>query len=296
MTNFTDRLAEAVRSKRSPLMVGLDPRAGLLPDALRPADGAPRDAVAEAYREFCCAVIDAVADLTAIVKPQAAFFEQLGPAGMAALKAVVDHAKDAGLLVCVDGKRNDIGSTAEGYADAWLGEASAWGADALTVSPYLGGDSLEPFTRVAGERGAGVFVLVKTSNPGGGLFQDVESDGVPMYRRVAEHVESIAAAAAGASGYGVAGAVVGATYPEQLAELRAAMPHAWLLIPGYGAQGGTADDVAAGFDSAGLGAVVNSSRGVIFAYNKPGAPSDWREAVRAAAAESAEQLRAAARL
>lgn len=277
-------------------MVGLDPRADRLPDSLRRVEDAPLAAVAEAYREFCRGVIDVVADHTAIVKPQAAFFEQLGPAGMAALSAVIDHAKAAGLLVCVDGKRNDIGSTAEGYADAWLGEASAWRADALTVSPYLGDDSLEPFTRVAAERGAGVFVLVKTSNQGGGLFQDVAADGVPLYRRVAEHVEGIAEATAGAAGYGVAGAVVGATYPEQLAELRAAMPHAWLLIPGFGAQGGTAGDVAAGFDAAGLGAVVNSSRGVIFAYNRPGASGDWRDAVRAAAADAAEQLRVAAGL
>ena len=293
MPAFMDRLADAVRAKRSPLMVGLDPRRDPLPDELRPADGASLDAVAEAFREFSCGVVDAVADVTPIVKPQAAFFEQLGPAGMAALGAVIDHARDAGLLVCVDGKRNDIGSTAAAYADGWLGESSAWRGDALTVSPYLGDDSLEPFTKVAAERDAGVFVLVKTSNPGGGLFQDKVSEDEPLYRTVGAHVESIAAATAADHGYGVAGAVVGATYPEQLVELRAAMPHTWFLIPGFGAQGGSAADVAGGFAADGLGAVVNSSRGVIFAHQKAAPGTPWKDAVRAAAVEATEQLRAA---
>ncbi|MGL4512025.1 MAG: orotidine-5'-phosphate decarboxylase [Lacipirellulaceae bacterium] len=296
MTVFFDRLADAVRTKRSPLMVGLDPRAASLPERLRPAPGAPLDVVAEAYRAFCCGVIDAVADLTPVVKPQAAFFEELGPTGMTALGDVIRHAKGAGLLVCVDGKRNDIGSTAEAYASGWLGGESPWGADALTVSPYLGDDSLEPFTRIAAERGAGVFVLVKTSNPGGKLWQDRDVEGRTLYARVGEHVERVAAATAGPCGYGVAGAVVGATYPAQLAELRAAMPHTWFLVPGFGAQGGTAADTAGAFDEAGLGAVVNSSRAVIFPYERPGGcygPDDWRLAVRAAAEEAVTQLRAA---
>ncbi|TWT89933.1 Orotidine 5'-phosphate decarboxylase [Pseudobythopirellula maris] len=293
MPHFMDALAAAVRAKRSPLMVGLDPRLASLPDAIRPEAEAPPAVVAESFRVFCCGVVDAVADLTPIVKPQAAFFEQLGPAGMGALGAVIEHARAAGLLVCVDGKRNDIGSTAEAYADGWLGRSSAWGGDALTVSPYLGDDSLEPFTKLAAERDAGVFVLVKTSNPGGKLWQDRQIDGRPLYRHVGEHVESLAAAAAADCGYGVAGAVVGATYPEQLAELRAAMPHTWFLIPGFGAQGGSAADTAGGFDANGLGAVVNSSRGVIFAHAKPEhAGRDWQDAVRAAAAEAVEQFRA----
>lgn len=294
MTPFADRLAAAVRAKRSPLMVGLDPRRESLPPELRPGEGAPPAEVAEAFRLHSCGVIDAVADLTAIVKPQAAFFEQLGPPGMAAFAAVIGHAHAAGLLVCVDGKRNDIGSTAEAYADGWLGAASSWKGDALTVSPYLGNDSLEPFTRVATERGCGVFVLVKTSNPGGGFFQDRESDGEPLYRRVATLVESLALSTAGESGYGAIGAVVGATYPEQLRELREAMPHAWLLVPGFGAQGGSAEDVAGAFDPEGLGAVVNSSRGVIFAYEKRPHPAGWQEAVRRAAEEALDQLRAVA--
>ena len=173
-------------------------------------------------------------------------------------------------MVIVDGKRNDIGSTAAAYARGYLGRGqSAWSADALTVSPYLGDDSLVPFVELAHERGAGLFVLVKTSNPGGGMLQDVVSDGQPLYRHVAQHVEQLAAGATATCGYGSVGAVVGATYPEQLAELRAAMPHTWFLVPGYGSQGGTAADVAGGFDGGGLGAIVNNSRGILFAYRRP---------------------------
>ena len=292
MPTFMDRLAAGVREKQSPLMVGLDPRRASLPEPLKVAGDATTGQIADAYREFCKGVIDAVVDFTPIVKPQAAFFEQLGPEGMVALGAVIAHAKKAGLLVCVDGKRNDIGSTAEAYADGWLGEQSPWRGDALTVSPYLGDDSLEPFTKVAAERDAGVVILVKTSNPGGGLWQDRKMEGPTLYQSVGQHVEGLAAATKGEAGYGIAGAVVGATYPEQLAELRAAMPHTWFLIPGFGAQGGSAADVAAGFDAEGLGAVVNSSRGVIFAYNQSDASDNWQEAVRTAAEEAATQLHA----
>ena len=180
---------------------------------------------------------------------------------------VIDYAHERGLLVILDGKRNDIGTTAAAYARGYLGrDESAWHADALTVSPYLGDDSLTPFVDVAAERGAGMFVLVKTSNPGGGMLQDLVADGQQIYRHVAEHVERLATETAGECGYGSVGAVVGATYPEQLAELRAAMPHTWFLVPGFGSQGGTAADVAAAFDDHGLGAIVNNSRGIIFAH------------------------------
>jgi orotidine-5'-phosphate decarboxylase len=237
-----------------------------------------------------------VAALVPAVKPQAAFFEQLGPTGMSALHAVIDYARQQGLLVILDGKRNDIGSTAEAYADGYLGADSAWGADALTISPYLGGDSLEPFCATATRRGAGLFVLVKTSNPGGGQFQDLKIEGRPLYRYVAEHVEHLAQTGA-VDGYGAVGAVVGATYPAQLVELRAAMPHAWILVPGYGSQGGTAQDVAPAFDAHGLGAVVNNSRGIIFAHARKEyagkfQPSDWQRAVEAATRDMIEQLRA----
>lgn len=299
MQQFADRLAQAVKQKRTPALVGLDPRLENLPPSLRQGvepNDFPR--CAEAFRRFCCDVVDAVAPLVPAVKPQAAFFEQLGPSGMQALYDVIAHARKKELLVILDGKRNDIGSTASAYADAYLGAppASAWGADALTVSPYLGGDSLAPFVETAQARSAGIFVLVKTSNPGGGLFQDLQADGLPLYEHVARHVERLAAETAGACGYGAVGAVVGATYPQQLAALRSTMPHAWFLVPGFGAQGGAAKDVAGAFDDGGLGAIVNNSRGVIFAYeraphrDKYGA-DQWQQAVAAAARDMVEQLR-----
>ncbi len=270
----------------------------MLPEGIRPADGVSADEQAEAYRQFCRGVIDVVAPLVPAVKPQAAFFEQLGPPGMSVLADVIRYAQEKGLLVILDGKRNDIGSTASAYADGLLGRKNpaGWGADALTVSPYLGDDSLAPFVEVALERGAGIFVLVKTSNPGGGMFQDLVAEGVPVYRHVARYVEQQAAATAGTNGYGAVGAVVGATYPAQLAELRAEMPHTWFLVPGFGSQGGTAGDVAAAFDEQGTGAIVNNSRGIIFAHARPPYSERfpevrWQEAVEAATRDMIEQLR-----
>jgi orotidine-5'-phosphate decarboxylase len=247
--------------------------------------------VAKATECYCRAVIDAVVDSAAIIKPQAAFFEQLGPHGMVALHALVAYCRQCGLDVLLDGKRGDIGTTAEGYADAYLGRQSPWSCDALTVNPYLGDDTLEPFVKTANQRGAGVFVLVKTSNPGSGFLQDLELDGQRIYHRVSQVVQRHAAGSAGQSGYGNIGAVVGATYPEQLGEMREAMPNAWLLIPGYGAQGGTAKDVAVGFDPNGLGAIVNSSRGIIFAYLLPKYQHlPWQEAIAQASRDMASEL------
>ncbi len=295
---FADRLAEAVKRTGSVTCVGLDPRKSQLPAPIRDsvtADSA--DAWAAAYTQFCTEIIDVVAGLVPCVKPQAAFFEQLGPAGMISLGEVIAHARRAGLLVITDGKRNDIGSTATAYADAYLGASSPWGSDSLTVSPYLGRDSLEPFVVVCEQRAAGIFVLVKTSNPGGGLLQDRETDGQTVYARVAQLVTELNSSRLGESGYGPVGAVVGATYPEQLAEMRLAMPNSWILIPGFGAQGGGAADVLAGFDSKGLGAIVNSSRHIIFAhardeYRDRFGDGRWQDAVAEATREMNEQLRA----
>jgi orotidine-5'-phosphate decarboxylase len=296
---FADRLAKAVVARGTPVLVGLDPRVEQLPAPLAPSPGASWAERADSYRTFCRGVIDVVASLVPAVKPQAAFFEELGPAGMIALKDVCDHARSQGLIVIMDGKRNDIGSTASAYALGYLGSASesAWGADALTVSPYLGGDSLEPFVEVASARGCGVFVLVKTSNPGGGLFQDLVVDDLPIYRHVAQYVDELAMRTAGACGYGAIGAVAGATYPAQLAELREAMPHSWFLVPGYGSQGAGARDVQGAFDERGLGAVVNNSRGIIFAharreYADKFGPRRWQEAVEAATRAMIDELRA----
>ena len=293
---FADRLAQAVRSKQSVTCVGLDPRKKQLPAPIRDAvTGDSPDQWAAAYTQFCHEIIDVVADKVPCVKPQAAFFEQLGPAGMIALGEVIAYARAAGLLVITDGKRNDIGSTATAYADAYLGTESPWGSDSLTVSPYLGRDSIEPFAEVCEARNAGIFVLVKTSNPGGGLLQDRDTEGQSVYQRVAELVTELNADHLGESGYGPIGAVVGATYPEQLVELRSAMPTAWILIPGFGAQGGGADDVKPGFDKQGLGAVVNSSRHIIFAharepYCQTFGDQRWQDAVAAATDEMNAQL------
>jgi len=296
---FADRLDAAVRRCHNPVLVGLDPRRESLPSGiLSERGGMSLEETAAAYGRFCRGVIDVAAPLVPAVKPQAAFFEQLGPVGMVILAEVIQYAQQKGLLVILDGKRNDIGSTAAAYAQGMLGSGgqSPWGADALTVSPYLGDDSLQPFIDVAVERAAGLFVLVKTSNPGGRMLQDLVADGRPMYRHVAEYVERQAVATAGAGGYGAVGAVVGATYPAQLAELRSAMPHTWFLVPGFGSQGGTARDVAAAFDPLGGGAIVNNSRGIIFAhsikpYSERFGAAHWQQAVEAATQDMIGQLR-----
>ena len=296
--NFADRLADAVRRCGNPVVVGLDPRKEQLPQGLLPtAWGDEVDAIAQAYRSFCYGIIDVVSPLVPAVKPQAAFFEQLGPTGMKVFRQVVHYAQQNGLLVILDTKRNDIGSTAAAYAEAYLGpKQSAWCGDAMTVSPYLGLDSVEPFYEKAQERAAGVFVLVKTSNPGGGMLQDLVADGKPIYLHVAEMVESLATTSIGTCGFGSVGAVAGATYPDQLVELREAMPHAWFLIPGFGSQGGTAKDVAGGFAENGLGAIVNSSRGIIFAHSRDDlkgkyGDSEWQKAVEVATNQMIDSLR-----
>ncbi len=291
-SHFGDRLAHVVRSKQSAVCVGLDPRWQSLPETIRSGiDVRDRASVAKATECYCRCVVDSVVENAAIIKPQAAFFEQLGPEGMTCLHAVIQYCHQQGLDVLLDGKRGDIGTTAEGYADAYLGSTSPWGCDALTVNPYLGDDTLQPFITTANSRGAGIFVLVKTSNPGSGFIQDLNFDGRSLYYRVSQVVQTAAEGSKGQSGYGNIGAVVGATYPQQLAEMRQAMPNAWLLIPGYGAQGGTAADVAVGFDVRGLGAIVNSSRGIIFAYQLPKYQHlPWEKAIANAARDMADEL------
>ena len=291
-------MAAAVRKNRSAVVVGIDPRAANLPPGLKP-DGSLAS-TADCYEQFGCEIIDVVAGKVAAVKPQMAFFEQLGPAGMQALFRVIQHARRQDMLVILDGKRNDIGSTATAYAQAYLGPESSWQADALTVSPYLGTDSLEPFVTTARQRDAGIFVLVKTSNPGGKTLQDRVAGDATIYQHVGRIVQTLGqdlGGGVGESGYHAIGAVVGATYPDQLAEMRGALPGCWFLVPGYGAQGGNAADVAAAFDADGLGAVVNSSRGIIFAYERPeyasAAARSWQAAVESATADMNQQLAAA---
>jgi len=290
--HFADRLNHAICFKQTPLIVGLDPRADQLPEQLAVDDPANFAELARAYSKFSREIIDVVAELVPAVKPQAAFFEQIGPPGMVALAEVVDHARAAGLLVVMDAKRGDIGSTAAAYASAYLGPISAWGCDALTVNPYLGDDSLEPFVNVANETGSGIYVLTKTSNPGSHTIQEKMVGDRSVFSLVAEQIENLATQNIGSSGYGNVGAVIGATYPEQLSELRAKMPTTLFLIPGFGAQGGSAKDVAGGLDENGLGGIINSSRAIIFAFEKDeyAGCSSWQAAVEQATIDTIDQL------
>ncbi len=294
---FATRLAAAIVSRHTPACVGLDPRHESLPPALGAAAIAATDTstLAHVFSTFCKGVIDVVAPLVPIVKPQLACFEALGPHGMMALAEVIAHAHAAGLLVLADGKRGDIGSTAEAYAAGWL--AGPWAADALTINPYLGLDSMEPFVTTAAHRGAGIFVLVKTSNPGSKDYQDLTSDGRTIYEHVASGVEALAARTAAGGPYGAVGAVVGATWPKQLDDLRAAMPHAWILVPGFGRQGGRAADVRGAFHANGLGALVVSARDVIFAHSRPDmnhglTDGQWQTAVERACRDMIDRLAA----
>ena len=293
--SFSSRLTAAVQAKRTPACVGLDPRRDALPPAFSGAASHGPNQLAAAFVRFCCDVIDVVAPLVPIVKPQLACFEALGPHGMTALAEVIAYAHAKQVLVLADGKRGDIGSTAEAYADGWL--TGPWAADALTVNPYLGLDSVEPFVKTAHERGAGIFILVKTSNPGSKDFQDLESGGHTIYEHVATGVEHLAARTAEGGTYGAVGAVVGATWPRQLDAMRAAMPHAWILVPGFGKQGGRAADVRGAFHADGLGALVVSARDVIFAHARPEmnaglAATQWQTAVDRACHDMIDRLAA----
>jgi orotidine-5'-phosphate decarboxylase len=297
MNHFADRLAEVIRTKATPLCVGLDPRWESLPQSLRANhDDGTLPGIASAYEVFCLRVLDIVAPHVGIVKPQSAFFEACGPAGLVTLQSVIRRAKELGLVVILDSKRGDIASTATAYADAALSGTPhqgkllpVWDADSLTVNPYLGRDAIEPFLTSARAANGGVFVLVRTSNPGSGLFQNLMCDGQPLYQHVARAVTQWNAENLGTCGYGDVGAVVGATHPKELKELRHTMPNVWFLVPGYGAQGGTAQDVAAAFDKNGLGGIVNSSRGITFPF-KPN-EAQWERAIHDAVVKAATELR-----
>lgn len=282
---FPDRLAELVERKRSQLVVGLDPRPELLPVELRGASHASRSAAAEACERFCRGIVDAVAEYVVAAKPQLAFFEALGADGVRAFEEVCRYARAAGLLVIVDGKRGDIGSTARAYAEAYLepGEREPALADALTVNPYLGRDSLEPFLAACRRHGSGLFCLVKTSNAGSADVQDLAlSDGRPLWHHVAELVDDWGEDLVGERGLSCLGAVVGATYPRAVAEARRLLPRAILLLPGIGAQGASAGDVARAFTSGPASALVPVSRAILYAFRSDA--DDWRAAAARAAA------------
>jgi orotidine-5'-phosphate decarboxylase len=283
MSSFADRLAEAVRRK-GPLCVGIDPRWESLPKSIRQhSEELGEDSrIENAFRTFGNKVLELVQPYAGVIKPQSAFYEQAG----LMLKCLIKSAKQMGFVTILDAKRGDIASTAEAYAQAAF---TTMDADSLTINPYLGRDAVEPFLSVAKDRQRGVFVLVRTSNPGAGLFQDLLCDGKPLYRHVADEVVKWNEPTRGECGLGDVGAVVGATHPKELAELRAAMRNVWLLVPGYGAQGATAADVKAAYLPNGLGAVVNSSRGVTFPFH-PDDP-DWESKIVAAAAKAAAELK-----
>jgi orotidine-5'-phosphate decarboxylase len=284
-TFFPDRLAEAVERKRSQLLVGLDPRPDLLPVELAGDAHLSRSAAAQACGRFCCGIVDAVAPHVVGVKPQLAFFEALGSDGLRALEDVCAYARSAGLIVLADGKRADIGSTARAYASAYLeprGSGPAL-ADALTVYPYLGRDSLEPFLAACRRSGAGIFCVVKTSNEGAADVQDlVLSDGSPLWQHVARFVHELGEELVGSRGLSSVGAVVGATHPRAVAEARRLLPKAILLLPGVGAQGATPADLARAFTSGPASALVNASRSVIYAFRQQ--HEDWRTAAALEAA------------
>jgi orotidine-5'-phosphate decarboxylase len=293
-TVFGDRLAEAVERKRSQLLVGLDPLPELLPVELAGEAGLGRSEAADACARFCCGVIDAVASYAVGVKPQLAFFEALGSPGMEALENVCAYARTAGLLVVADAKRGDIGSTARAYASAYLEGPDGRPplADAMTVNPYLGRDSLDPFLAACRRDGAGIFCLVKTSNEGVADIQDLAlSDGTPLWQHVARLVAEWGEDLVGERGLSSVGAVVGATHPRSVGEARRLLPRAVLLLPGVGEQGAGPADVARAFTSGPASALVAASRSVLYAYRAT--DDDWRSAAAAEAARLKSEVWAA---
>ena len=286
-----DHLIEAIEQTQNPSVIGLDPTQALVPPqvidgfadevrtSVEDADEAPAAQLAVAYFEFNRAIIDAIADIVPAVKPQIAMYEALGPAGIDAYTMTCEYAAEQGLYVLGDIKRGDIGSTAAAYAHHLSGVDGydPWHEDAVTVNPYLGTDGITPFVEAADD--ADIFVLVRTSNPSSSELQMLDlADGTTVYEHVADLVEQWGANTVGSHGYSRVGAVVGATHPEEGRALRKRMPHTFFLVPGYGAQGGTAADVAGMFDQEGSGAIVNSSRGIIGAWKNTGR---WTESMSA---------------
>ena len=298
------KLIKGIKEKNAPIVVGLDPQLGFLPEDIltRAYDekGRTLEAVADAVFEFNKGIVDATYDLIPAVKPQIAMYEQFGIPGLMAYKKTVDYCKAKGLVVIGDIKRGDIGSTSEAYAIGHIGSVDLGGEkvypfdeDIVTVNPYLGSDGVKPFIKVCNENDRGIFVLVKTSNPSSGEFQDRVVDGRPLYELVGEMVNSWGLDSMDGD-YSNVGAVVGATYPEMGKILRDIMPKAYILVPGYGAQGGKGKDLVHFFNSDGLGAIVNSSRGIIAAYKQEKyAGMDYKDAARAAVVDMIEDISSA---
>ncbi len=290
-----ERLISKIIETGNPTVVGLDPKLEFVPEFIKERSfrekGANLKGAANAVLRFNKAIIDEIYDIVPAIKPQAAYYEMYGYHGMKALYKTIEYAKNRGMFVIVDGKRNDIGATMEAYANAYLGSTevggvrfSSFGADALTVNGYLGTDGIAPLIKVCTANNKGIFVLVKTSNQSSGELQDrILDDGSTVYSAMGVMCGQWGSGTFGKYGYSSVGAVIGATYPKQLAEMRAKLPRTFCLVPGYGAQGGGAEGVSHAFDENGLGAIVNSSRAVMCAYQKEGC--DERDFARAARRE-----------
>lgn len=286
-----DRLIQKIKSTCNPTVVGLDPTLQMIPSFIKEemleSYGKTPKAVAEMFLKFNKEIIDSIYDLIPAVKPQIAMYEQYGLDGLNAYLKTIEYAKSKGLIVIGDIKRGDIASTAAAYAGHIAGveiegkRYYLWKEDAVTLNPYMGFDGISPFLEACNKYDRGVFVLVKTSNPSGVELQDLLVDGIPVYDKAADLVSKWGEMAMGNSGYSKVGAVVGATYKEQGIELRKRMPHTFFLVPGYGAQGGKGEDLKGYFDKEGMGIIVNSSRGIIAAYQKDKESSE-REFAQAA--------------
>ena len=273
-----DRLITNIKAVENPTVVGLDPTLSMIPAFIKAEMfekyGKTPKAVAEMYLAFNKAIIDEVHDLIPAVKPQVAMYEQYGLEGLRAYIETIEYAKEKGLIIIGDVKRGDIASTAAAYAGHIEGVTiegnhfDLWKEDSVTLNPYMGFDGIEPFLKPCNEQDKGLFILVKTSNPSGVEIQDLVADGMPVYDHTADLVHKWGQMAMGTMGYSKIGAVVGATYKEQGVELRRRMPQTFFLVPGYGAQGGTGEDLKGYFDKDGVGIIVNSSRGIIAAYQK----------------------------
>ena len=296
-------LQDKILKLQNPTVVGLDPRPDFVPkhiiDRHITEKGETLEALADAFFEYNCGLIDAVCDIVPAVKPQSAFYELLGPAGVEALKKTIDYAQAKNLYVIGDVKRGDIGSTAEAYSEAYLGSVTVgnkqlvpFGFDAVTVNAYLGSDGVVPFLKTAKRADGAIFVLVKTSNPSSAELQDLIVDDRKIYSIMGDLMAQLSKDTVGRFGYSRIGAVVGATYPEELKYLRERLETTFFLVPGYGAQGGGAADVAGAFSTGGRGAVINSSRAIICAWKKTGENGqDYEQAARAEALRMREDLR-----
>ena len=299
-TNFADRLIERARALGHPLCVGLDPHLDAIPPLFRRGSMAPDDErTSQVVEEFLGPVIERIAGRVAIIKPQIAFFEQLGWRGMRVLDGLCRRARAADLMVLLDAKRGDIGSTGEGYVGAYLAADAAMPVDAMTLNPYLGFDTLEPFARVASDAGRGIFVLVKSSNPGSGDLQDRDVEGEPLFGRVADGLCQIQDGLLGPkTGWSSLGVVCGATWPEQARRVRDVLPRALFLVPGYGAQGATASTAVQSFVSGPNGregGIVSSSRAILFpeASKTTSKALEWESAIDAALGQAIDELASA---